>query len=112
MAIANQKLSAYPFLEEMDQDDYFPKNLVEKGKLILLRLCEKIETEKPQSLDALYPLTHSATEQFNQLAAEFEQQDSEIETVAREIIAADFGAIAQAYGFEADTEELIAPRDW
>jgi hypothetical protein len=112
MSIANEKMRSYPFLAEMYEDDYFPKNLVDKGRLILVRLCERIESEKPQTLEALYQLTHAATEEFNELAGEFEEQESEIETVARDAIGVDFEAIAEAYGFEADVEELIAPRDW
>lgn len=54
-----------------------------------------------------------ATEQFNALQAEFEAAGSEIETVAREVIAGDFQFIALAYGFaDADVEELTAERDW
>jgi hypothetical protein len=60
----------------------------------------------------LYALTHAATEEFNALAEEFEENDSELETAAREAIAEDFEWIAKAYGFDADIEELIAPRDW
>lgn len=53
------------------------------------------------------------TDQFNELAEEFYEEDSEIEIVARECIAEDFGVIADEYGFEdADIEELIATRDW
>ena len=33
-------------------------------------------------------------------------------TAARECIASEFYNIATAYGFEADIEELIAPREW
>ena len=56
---------------------------------------------------------HAATERFNELAEEFEENDSEIETVARDTIATDMEYIAQSYGFEdADIEELVAPRDW
>jgi hypothetical protein len=43
---------------------------------------------------------------------EFEENDSELETAARKAIAEDFERIATAYGFDADIEELIAPRDW
>jgi Family of unknown function (DUF5713) len=58
-------------------------------------------------------LTHAATDDFNQLAEEFFEAESEIETAARECIAADFEFIANAYGFaNADVEELIATRDW
>lgn len=112
MSITNKTLRGYAFLAEMYSDDYFPDDLVDKGKAILVRLCEQIESEKPQTLDAFYELTHAATEEFNELAGEFEEQDSEIETAARDAIGTDFAAIAEAYGFEADGEELIAPRDW
>ncbi len=112
MAIANKQMSEYPFLAEMYRDDYFPNHLVDKGKAILIRLCERIEDENPRSLRALYKLTHAATEEFNQLASRFIDEGSEIETTARDAIGSDFSAIAQAYGFDADTEELISPRDW
>jgi len=112
MSITNQTMVKYPFLAEMYEDGYFPNKLVDKGKAILVRLCETIESTKPQSLDELYRLTHAATEEFNDLAEEFEDEESEIETVARDAIGRDFTAIAAAYGFDADGEELIAPRDW
>jgi Family of unknown function (DUF5713) len=46
MPITNDKLKAYDFLSEMLQDQYFPDFLVEKGKQILVRLCEQIELLK------------------------------------------------------------------
>lgn len=112
MAITNESVALHPFLADMYADDYFPKPLVDEGKAILLRLCERIERERPKDTTALYVLTHAATEEFNQLDEEFAANDSEIETAAREAIAADFEWIAKAYGFDADIEELIAPRDW
>lgn len=113
MAITNPQIKNHAFLECMVQDDYFPKHLVEQGKQILIRLCEQIETQRPADEQALYALTHSATEEFNELAQAFEEADSEIETMARDCIGADFDFIAKSYGFtSADAEELIANRDW
>ncbi len=112
MAIANEKLQSYRFLKEMYQDDYFPATLVDKGKQILIRLCEEIELKKIKDVNALYVLTHAATNEFNRLAEEFQENESEMETVARDCIGMDFGFIAEAYGFDADAEELIATRDW
>jgi alkylhydroperoxidase family enzyme len=81
--------------------------------LVPLRLCERIEVERPSDLAALYALTETATEEFNALEAEFEAAGSEIETVARELIAEDFWFVASTYGFaEAEVEALIAARDW
>ncbi|MBY7668321.1 DUF5713 family protein [Vibrio anguillarum] len=112
MSIKNPEMASYQFLQEMYKDGYFPNFLVDKGKDILVRLCESIELNKPESLDSLYELTRVATEEFNVLGEEFEQNDSEIETVARESIGDDFYNISKAYGFDADIEELIAARYW
>lgn len=111
--IQNEKIKQYEFLKEMYSDGYFPNFLVDKCKSILIELSAKIENQKPQSLEELYELTHAATDLFNEMENEFHENDSEIETGARECIAADFEFIAKAYGFEdADIEELIETREW
>ncbi|MER5500239.1 MULTISPECIES: DUF5713 family protein [unclassified Streptomyces] len=113
MPITNQQVNEDSFLHQMYVDEYFPDHIVDKGKAILLRLCERIEAEQPADLPALYVLTQAATEEFNLLESEFEAAGSEIETVAREEIGESFWLVAMAYGFtDADVEELIATRDW
>ncbi|MFZ3498397.1 DUF5713 family protein [Streptomyces sp. 5.8] len=113
MSITNQQAATRPFLEPLYRDAYYPDHVLDKGRAILLRLCARIEAEQPANLPALYVLTGAATEEFNLLEAEFEAAGSEIETVAREEIAEDFGFVASAYGFaDADIEALIAPREW
>lgn len=111
--IKNKVLAAHYFLKEMDNDNYYPAHLVKKGQDLLKALCVKIEATSPKNLTELYILTQQTTDQFNALAEEFYEENSEIETIARECIAEDFGVIADEYGFEdADIEELIATRDW
>jgi hypothetical protein len=112
MAITNDQLKDYEFLQDMYADEYFPKFLVDKCKAILVRLCETIEAEKPADDESLLQLTHAATNEFNDLTAEFEENDSDFETAAREAVAADFDFIVKAYGFDLDVEDVIAPRDW
>ncbi|OIJ88295.1 DUF5713 family protein [Streptomyces colonosanans] len=113
MPITNQQIAGRAFLRQLYADSYFPDHVVDKGRVILLRLCERIEAEQPSDLAALYALTQASTEEFNRLEAEFEAAGSEIETVAREEIAEDFWFVASAYGFtDADVEKLIATRDW
>jgi hypothetical protein len=113
MPVSNQQVTAHPFLKGLYRSDYYPDHVVDRGRDILLRLCERIEAERPADLSALYVLTHAATDEFNDLQDAFEEAGSEIETVAREEIAEDFWFVARAYGFaEADFEELIATRDW
>lgn len=111
--IKNSILASHAFLNEMENDGCYPAHLVKKGQALLKALCLKIEATSPKSLAELYILTQKTTEQFNDLAEEFCEEGSDIETVARECIAEDFGIIADEYGFEdADIEELIATRDW
>ncbi|MFG3715998.1 DUF5713 family protein [Micromonospora sp. NPDC047730] len=113
MPIAHQQVAEYAFLYELYEDGYFPDHVVDKGRAILLRLCEQIEAEQPKDLAALYTLTDAATDEFNLLEAEFEAAGSEIETVAREAIGEDFWFVATSYGFtDADSERLIANREW
>lgn len=113
MNIGNEQVSAHSFLRMLYKDDYYPDHLVDRGREILLRLCERIETERPADLAALYALTQAATEEFNALQEEFWAADSELETVAREEIGEEFWFVAHAYGFaDVDAEELIATRDW
>lgn len=111
--LTNEKVRNYSFLSAMYRDTYFPDQCVDKGKQILIELCFQIEQSKPENVEELYQLTHSATDKFNDLQEDFEENDSEIETVARDCIGSDFEFIAHSYGFEdADIEELIGTRDW
>lgn len=111
--LTNETIRGYSFLADMYKDEYFPSKLVDKGKAILVDLCFQIEETNPANLESLYELTHSATDKFNDLQEEFYENDSEIETVARDCIGTDFKFVAKTYGFtDADIEELIATRDW
>jgi hypothetical protein len=110
--LANLKIKEYSFLECMYGDTYFPSHLVDKCRNILLELCYNIELGKPGNLQQLYKLTHASTDKLNELQDEFFENNSEIETGARECLAMDFEFISEAYGFEADIEELIATREW
>ena len=49
---------------------------------------------------------------INDLQDEFYENDSEIETVARECIAADVAYILEWFDIPIDTEEAIRERDW
>jgi len=109
---SNASLAQRKFLAAMYADDYFPEHLVKLLEEILVQLAVHIEAADGLELDGLYRLTHAATEQINDVQERFWDAGSEIETAARECIAEEFDAIARAYGFEADLEELIAPRDW
>lgn len=110
--LKNETIKNYAFLADMYNIAYFPNFLVDKLKNILVGFCSKIETEAPKDLEALYKLSHVATDLINDLQDEFYEAGSDIETGAREAIAMDFEFIANTYNFDADTEMLIATRDW
>ncbi|MFF8632413.1 DUF5713 family protein [Streptomyces werraensis] len=113
MPVTNQQVAGHVFLQQMYDDSYFPDHVVDRGKAILLRLCERVEVEQLSDLETLYALTQAATEEFNLLEREFVAAGSGIETVAREWICDEFCFIATAYGFmDADAEELTSGRDW
>ncbi|MFF5499825.1 DUF5713 family protein [Streptomyces aquilus] len=62
-----------------------------------------IERAQPSDLQALYALTHAATEESNLLDRELVMAGSEIETVAREWICENSCFLSAAYGFTART---------
>ena len=113
MSDTNLQIDSGKFLQDMYDDDYFPNFLVDKVRDVIIDCCKEIESQKPASLEELYKITCRATDKINGLQQEFEDNDSEIETGAREDIAETFGFVADSYGFtDADLEELIATRDW
>ncbi|MBF6101098.1 DUF5713 family protein [Nocardia cyriacigeorgica] len=113
MSIIDQQVTTHSFLRVLYEDELYPDALVDRGRAILLRLCERIEAEQPVDLPGLYLLTQSATAEFNALESEFDSAGSEFDTVAREEIGEEFWFVACAYGFQhADAEELIATREW
>ena len=81
MSIQNPIILSHSFLADMYQDSYFPKHLVDQLKQTLLDLCQQIEAQKPQDLDALYVFTHAATEKINMLQEAFDEAESEIKNL-------------------------------
>lgn len=113
MALSNKQIIDYPMLQDMYDDGYFPNFLVDKIKQILMDMCQTIEQTRPADEAALLVLTHAATEKINDLEDEFEENDSELETGAREAMGAAFDFIVRSYGFaDVGIEDVIAPRDW
>ena len=51
--LSNTQMKNYAFLECMYEDAFFPPQLVDKCKVVLVNLCFRIEKEKPKSVEAL-----------------------------------------------------------
>ena len=101
----------YVLLEEMYNDGYFPNFLVDKIKELIypvIALLESGETDKKIIQDGLDKMTLA----INDLQEEFEDNDSEIETVARDSIGETVGYILNWFGIDIDIEDAIGKRDW
>ena len=101
----------YKLLDEMYQDDYYPTFLVDKVKDELQKVIDLLEGGETDT-EAVQETLDEAVGGVNDLQEEFDEHDSEIETVARECIAADVAYILEWFHIPIDTEEAIRERDW
>ncbi len=96
----------YKLLDEMYQDDYYPAFLVNKVKDELQKVIDLLESGETDT-DAVQETLDEAVCGINDLQEEFDENDSEIETVARECIAAAVAYILEWFNIPIDTEEAI-----
>ena len=101
----------YKLLDEMYQDDYYPTFLVDKVKDELQKVIDLLESGETD-IEVVQETLDEAVCGINDLQEEFDENDSEIETVARECIAATVAYILEWFGIPIDTEEAIRERDW
>ena len=101
----------YKLLDEMYQDDYYPAFLVDKVKDELQKVIDLLESGETDT-EAVQETLDEAVSGINDLQEEFDEHDSEIETVARECIAANVAYILEWFDIPIDTEEAIRERDW
>ena len=101
----------YKLLDEMYQDEYYPDFLVDRVKEELQKVIDLLESGETDT-EAVQEVLDEAVCGINDLQQEFDDNDSEIETVARECIAADVAYILEWFSIPIDTEEAIRERDW
>lgn len=101
----------YKLLEEMYQDDYYPEFLVDKVKDELQKVIDLLETGETDT-EAIQEKLDEAVCGINGLQDEFDENDSEIETVARDCIGITVEYILKWFNIPIDTEEAIRERDW
>jgi hypothetical protein len=107
-----KKLPAdFSFLPDMYADSYFPEFLVDKLKNLLIELADLLATGITGT-EAIQEKLDETVEKINQLQEEFEENDSEIETVARDTIGVTIEKILKFYGIDIEIEEAIRARDW
>lgn len=100
----------YLFLAGMYNNGY-PEFLVDKIKAELESVVAFLETGV-SDLGQIQEKFDAMTKAVNDLQEAFWENDSEIETMEREIIAADVDKILQWFDIDLDVEDAIRERDW
>ena len=101
----------YKLLDEMYQDDYYPAFLVDKVKDELQKVIDLLEGGKTD-IEVIQNTLDKAVCGINDLQDEFYENDSEIETVARDCIGDTVAYILEWFGIPSAIEEAIRERDW
>jgi len=101
----------FVYLKDMYEDAYFPEVLVDKLRDILKEVVVFIE-EGNRSQQEIQDVLDETVTKINELQEEFELNDSEIETVARESIAQTVSEILHYFRIDIDIEEALRERDW
>ncbi|MBS1598175.1 MAG: hypothetical protein JST75_08115 [Bacteroidetes bacterium] len=101
----------FEYLKDMYEDGYFPNFLVDKVRDLIKNVVLFIE-EGDHSKDEIQTAFDQMTLGINGLQEQFEENDSEIETVARESIGDTVDKILSYFNIDIDVEEAIRERDW
>ena len=101
----------YKLLDEMYRDEYYPDFLVDKVKDELQKVIGLLESGETDT-EAVQEALDAAVCSINDLQEEFDENDSEIETVARDCIGVTVDYILKWFGIPIDMEEAIRERDW
>ena len=104
--------SDFVYLKDMYNDDYYPRFLVDKVKDCIVEVVEFLEKEEYEDLEEVQEKLDEMTEKINDLQEEFYENDSEIETVARDSIGVTVEKILNYFEIDIDIEEAIRERDW
>lgn len=101
----------YRMLADMYRDEYFPDFLVDKIKGLLQNIIDVLEAGE-RNLKTIQNKFDEITLAINDLQEEFEENDSELETVARDSIGETVEYILQWFNIDIDVEDAIGQRDW
>ncbi|CAK21773.1 hypothetical protein HBP72_10740 [Listeria welshimeri] len=99
------------YLEGMYQDSFFPPFLVDKIKQYILDTVQFLE-QGNHDTEAIQGKLDEMTLAINDLQDEFFENDSELETGARDSIAETVSLILAYYKIDIDIEEALRERDW
>jgi len=107
-----EKFDESLYLKEMYHDGYYPNLLVDKVKAALFEVVEFLESGE-RDINKIQEQFDKAVLKINDLETEFEDNNSQIETAARDDIATTVDKILTHFGFnDYDLEEALREREW
>ncbi len=101
----------YVLVQDMVADDYYPRFLVDKIQELIIPIIRLLENGET-NITVIQGELDEMTLAINDLQEEFDENDSEIETVARDSIAVTIGYILEWFEIAIDTETALRKRDW
>jgi hypothetical protein len=106
-----EKFNEELYLVDMYRDKYFPNFLVDKIKNLLREGVQLLENGE-RDMEKIQKKFDEITIGINNLEDEFYENDSEIETGARESIGQTLRDIIKHFNLSIDDETLMRERDW
>ena len=101
----------YVLLADMRHDEYFPEFLVDKVEALIRDVIKLLESGE-KDIDTVQAALDKMTLAINDLQEEFEDNDSEIETAARDSIGETVEYVLNWFDIEIGIETAIGERDW
>ncbi len=101
----------YILLEEMYSDPFFPDDLVDKIRDLIIDFIKLVENGE-RSKDILQRKLDEMTEAINDLEEEFFKYNSEIDDLARESIAVSLLHVLSWFNIKIDIEDALRMRNW
>lgn len=101
----------YVLLSDMRHDEYFPEFLVDKVEALIRDVITLLESGE-KDIEVIQAALDKMTLAINDLQEEFEENDSEIETAARDSIGETVEYVLGWFDIDIDIETAIGERDW
>ncbi len=101
----------YVLLSDMRNDEYFPEFLVDKIEVLIKDVISLLE-QGEKDIGVIQSALDKMTLAINDLQEEFEENDSEIETAARDSIGETVEYVLKWFDIDIDIETAIGERDW
>jgi hypothetical protein len=101
----------FEYIPEMSNDDYYPPFLVDKLKGVFKETVGQLEKGNLSNSD-IQELFDKMIVKTNVLQEEFEENDSEFDTVARESIGMTIDKVLRYFEISMNIEEALRERDW